>query len=233
MVSYERLSWLTCYGIPLHVWDKEFLKNFGSHFGKFLGVDASTAEKESFECAKILICTDRREPAKHVQRISVDDKFFDIVIFEEIIYELGQIVNSRNINIVSWGFDSDSDCPDDSSLPPSETHLQPPVHPPSSSTINAPSKIVESTYLGAINSPPSQDIPSQPPPSFTSPETLPKQSPHPARPLLIQSNSNPPTTSSSPITLSHPHAPNYSPVSGATHTQRLSPLLSFGDPHHS
>ncbi|KAJ4851315.1 hypothetical protein Tsubulata_040295 [Turnera subulata] len=156
MVSYERLSWLTCYGIPLHVWDKEFFKNFGSRFGKFLGVDASTAEKVSFECAKILICTDRHEPAKHVQRISVDDKYFDIVIFEEIIYELGQIVNSQNI--VFWGFDSD--CTDDSSFAPLENHLQPPDVQSTPPTINVPLNIIESTYLDVINSQPSQDIPS-------------------------------------------------------------------------
>ncbi|KAJ4822457.1 hypothetical protein Tsubulata_022793 [Turnera subulata] len=186
MVSYARLSWITCYRIPLHVWDKDFFLNFGNHFGKFLGVDAATAEKESFECARIIICTERREPINKVQRIRVGDKFHDIAIFEDIIHDFVQIANDQNI--VFWGFDSnvsEDDAPSSSeNLPP------PPDHQPSPQPILSSSKIVDAIPSNDSNSLPFQDNPPLPPPSLTTHESPPKHSSQSPRGQTSQFNSN-------------------------------------------
>ncbi|KAJ4842025.1 hypothetical protein Tsubulata_021912 [Turnera subulata] len=158
MVSYARLSWITCYGIPLHVWDKDFFSNFDNHFGKFVGVKAATAEKESFECARIIICTDRREPINKVQRISVGDKFHDIAMFEDIIHDFDQIANNQNI--VFWDFDSDAG---EDKVPSSSENHPPPDHQPSPPPFNSPSKNAAATPLIDSNSLSSQDNPQMPP----------------------------------------------------------------------
>ncbi|KAJ4834947.1 hypothetical protein Tsubulata_021471 [Turnera subulata] len=38
-VSRERISWITCYGVPLHVWSSNIFSAFGNLLGKLLGVD--------------------------------------------------------------------------------------------------------------------------------------------------------------------------------------------------
>ncbi|KAJ4835037.1 hypothetical protein Tsubulata_012828 [Turnera subulata] len=156
MVSYARSSWIICYRIPLDVWDKDFFSNFGNHFGKFLGVDAATAEKESFECARIIICTERREPINKVQRIRVGDKFHDVAIFEDIIHDFVQIANDQNV--VFWGFDSNVSEDDAPSL--SENLPSPPDCQPSPQPIISSSKIVDAIPPNDSNPLPSQHIPS-------------------------------------------------------------------------
>ncbi|KAJ4836199.1 hypothetical protein Tsubulata_046626 [Turnera subulata] len=106
-VSHERISWLTCYGIPLHVWEKEFFSNLGSLFGRFLGIDENTEDKASFDCARILVCIKERSPINRTVRIKVDGDDFDVILFEEPVVEWESLF--ANTNIALHGFESTPD----------------------------------------------------------------------------------------------------------------------------
>ncbi|GKV25884.1 hypothetical protein SLEP1_g35265 [Rubroshorea leprosula] len=55
MVAKERLVWLKCFGVPLHVWGSEFFSSIASEWGKFISLYDNTRLKKRFDVARVLI----------------------------------------------------------------------------------------------------------------------------------------------------------------------------------
>ncbi|XVF30724.1 hypothetical protein REPUB_Repub16aG0083200 [Reevesia pubescens] len=44
----HRITWLVCYGVPIHAWCLETFQNVGRVFGEFIKMDETTLKSESF-----------------------------------------------------------------------------------------------------------------------------------------------------------------------------------------
>ncbi|GMP74524.1 hypothetical protein CsSME_00031927 [Camellia sinensis var. sinensis] len=63
-LAQERLVWITCYGIPLHLWNRSNLVKIGSIWGEV--IDGAEGVPQSFACGKLRILTKCMEPVNSV-----------------------------------------------------------------------------------------------------------------------------------------------------------------------
>ncbi|KAJ4840289.1 hypothetical protein Tsubulata_023411 [Turnera subulata] len=149
-VSRQRISWITCYGVPLHVWSSNFFSAFGNLLGRFLGVDEATAVKDSFDCARILVCTSERIPINQARRIAVGEDFFDIILFEDPVVDVDHLL--QNSNICFDGFEA-PDCNSADDVPSSGQDAQPPTTSPSPRPLDLPADVANSHGMSQNPSP--------------------------------------------------------------------------------
>lgn len=56
-IDNERLTWVRCYGIPVHAWNNDFFRSLVFGTGEFLNVDDNTEKRKTMDVARILIRT--------------------------------------------------------------------------------------------------------------------------------------------------------------------------------
>ncbi|KAL7199668.1 hypothetical protein ACSBR2_021877 [Camellia fascicularis] len=62
VLEQERNVWLSCYGIPLNLWNSTNVKRIGGLWGKFICFEGDINQPRSFVCAKLKISTNCMEP---------------------------------------------------------------------------------------------------------------------------------------------------------------------------
>lgn len=55
--TYERVSWIKCYGVPLHAWNLSFFVYLVSNYGRILKVNEDSNDKIWLDYAQIMIFT--------------------------------------------------------------------------------------------------------------------------------------------------------------------------------
>ncbi|GAB4852670.1 hypothetical protein Ancab_016885, partial [Ancistrocladus abbreviatus] len=78
-----REVWLTCPGIPLHVWTDEFFKDLVRRWGSFLGLASETRLKSHFDIARFAILTPILKAINSVLWVKIDEEVFPISVAEE------------------------------------------------------------------------------------------------------------------------------------------------------
>ncbi|CAL5385927.1 unnamed protein product [Camellia sinensis] len=66
VLEQERNVWLSCYGIPLNLWNSINVKRIGGLWGKFICFEGDMDQPRSFVCAKIKISTNCMEQINKV-----------------------------------------------------------------------------------------------------------------------------------------------------------------------
>lgn len=66
VLEQERSVWLSCYGIPLNLWNSTNVKRIGGLWGLFLYCERDMNQPKSFACAKMKISTKCMEPINKV-----------------------------------------------------------------------------------------------------------------------------------------------------------------------
>ncbi|GAB4837465.1 hypothetical protein Ancab_002325, partial [Ancistrocladus abbreviatus] len=56
-ISQQRLVWLRCIGVPLHLWNLNFFTRFAERWELLISMDASTSSHSSLAVARMLILT--------------------------------------------------------------------------------------------------------------------------------------------------------------------------------
>ncbi|CAL5378234.1 unnamed protein product [Camellia sinensis] len=57
VLDQERFVWLTCYGVPLNLWNCKTFSNIGRSWGEVIGIDEDTSRMRSFQSGKVRIAT--------------------------------------------------------------------------------------------------------------------------------------------------------------------------------
>ncbi|MCH82393.1 DUF4283 domain protein [Trifolium medium] len=84
LVSNHRVSWLSCFGVPLHVWGDAIFRSLAFKFRSFVEVDYSTKNMLRGDVARIKIVTDRPTCVDSSFVISVLGKKFVVRVMEEV-----------------------------------------------------------------------------------------------------------------------------------------------------
>jgi hypothetical protein len=84
LVSNQRVSWLSCFGVPLHAWGEALFRTLGFKFGTFIKVDDSTKELLRGDVARIKVATTLPMKIDSSVTVSVLGKKFLIKVMEEV-----------------------------------------------------------------------------------------------------------------------------------------------------
>lgn len=79
----ERVVWLRCHGVPIHVWNEDFFAALARKFGDFLGTDEPTSKKDSMDVARIKIRTRVYDVFNMVVVVNINGSLYNIKMVEE------------------------------------------------------------------------------------------------------------------------------------------------------
>lgn len=82
-VDDEYLTWVKCYGIPIHAWGEDFFKFIISGTGEFVAIDDNTERRKSLDVARILIRRKRFDVINFVERFEINGEIFVIKVIED------------------------------------------------------------------------------------------------------------------------------------------------------
>ncbi|KAL7212880.1 hypothetical protein ACSBR2_015553 [Camellia fascicularis] len=79
----ERNVWLSCYGIPLNLWNNINVKRIGGLWGKFICYEGDMNQPRSYVCAKLKISTNCMEPINKVVNLECKGMIHSVRVCEE------------------------------------------------------------------------------------------------------------------------------------------------------
>jgi hypothetical protein len=82
--SNYRVTWLNCFGVPLHVWGDALFRTLGFKFGTFIGINDATKMMTRCDVAKIKIATDSAKVIDSSVMVEVLGKKFVIRVIEDL-----------------------------------------------------------------------------------------------------------------------------------------------------
>ncbi|KAL7243434.1 hypothetical protein ACSBR1_015764 [Camellia fascicularis] len=83
VIEQERAVWLSCYGVPFHLWSSITFRIIGKLWGQVIGIDNDTLQMTSLQCGKVRIARKVMESINRVIMLACKDKFYPIRIYEE------------------------------------------------------------------------------------------------------------------------------------------------------
>lgn len=93
-IEQERGVWLSCYGVPLNLWNNDSFMKLGRLWGVVLQIDDETSNQTSFRCGRIRIVTNFMGLINTVVLVKCRDRSYPVRICEE------KIVITRVVNEV-------------------------------------------------------------------------------------------------------------------------------------
>lgn len=94
-VDDERLTWVRCYGTPVHAWSEEFFKFVVLGTGEFVALDENRAKRKSFDVTRVLIRRKGYDVINFVERFEINSELFVIKVVEDWFAPLQ--LNQRNL----------------------------------------------------------------------------------------------------------------------------------------
>ncbi|XVF23290.1 hypothetical protein REPUB_Repub13aG0024100 [Reevesia pubescens] len=80
--SRYRVTWLSCFGVPLHGWNYETFRNIASLWGVLISLDAKTLELKDFSKSSLMIMTDQLEKIDESIQLHCGSKSFSVRVSE-------------------------------------------------------------------------------------------------------------------------------------------------------
>lgn len=77
-VDNERVAWIRCFEIPMHVWNDVFFTKISEHLGIYLYADDNTEKKRSLDIARFLIRTTSTYCLNQTIEVSINNESFSI-----------------------------------------------------------------------------------------------------------------------------------------------------------
>jgi hypothetical protein len=84
LVSNHRVSWLKCFGVPLHAWGEAIFRTVGFKYGTYIEVDSATKIMQRGDVARIKMVTDLSILIDSNITVAVLGKKFVIRVVEEV-----------------------------------------------------------------------------------------------------------------------------------------------------
>lgn len=97
----ERFVWISCYGMPLNVWNVPSFQAIGSNWGDFIEVDENTLQEASYEKGRILIATENPSKIEGKIQLIVEGKRYMIRVEEEQSFRI--VKSSKKFSRISLG----------------------------------------------------------------------------------------------------------------------------------
>ncbi|XP_020234575.1 uncharacterized protein LOC109814533 [Cajanus cajan] len=79
----SRLTWVRCYGVPLHMWNEQYFSQVVCMQGSLVKVDSDTATFKTIESARLLIKTSSQLPIQQHSRFKINGIRTQIRLVEE------------------------------------------------------------------------------------------------------------------------------------------------------
>ncbi|XP_028122359.1 uncharacterized protein LOC114319533 [Camellia sinensis] len=83
VLEQERCVWLSCYGIPLHLWNSSNLIKICGIWGQVLCFEGDMSQPLSFVCAKLKVSTKWMDPINSVVQLECRGMVFPVRVCEE------------------------------------------------------------------------------------------------------------------------------------------------------
>ncbi|KAL7235297.1 hypothetical protein ACSBR1_018740 [Camellia fascicularis] len=87
----ERCVWLKCFGIPLHVWNRNTLNNIGSLWGSVLSIEGDICQPKSFSHARIRVATSTMESITKPLTLECKGKAYTFFVCEDHLPDLSSM----------------------------------------------------------------------------------------------------------------------------------------------
>lgn len=98
----ERFVWISCYGMPLNVWNVPSFRAIGSNWGHFIEVYENTLKEASYEKGRLLIATEHPSKIEGKVQLIVDGKRYMVRVEEEQSFRI--VKSSKHLSsLVSEG----------------------------------------------------------------------------------------------------------------------------------
>ncbi|XP_057419154.1 uncharacterized protein LOC130713399 [Lotus japonicus] len=79
----QRIIWLRCEGIPLHLWKVKFFQELVNEVGEIVAVDGDTINFEKVDAARLCIRTPSMEPIFLHYKVKIKENVFNVRLVEE------------------------------------------------------------------------------------------------------------------------------------------------------
>ncbi|CAL5338854.1 unnamed protein product [Camellia sinensis] len=97
-VEQERIVWLSCYGIPLNLWNSGTFRKIGRLWGEVVSLDEDICEPASFRCGKIKVATSLMELINSNLTLECNGRTYPIRVCEEqIVKEVRAICKCNSV----------------------------------------------------------------------------------------------------------------------------------------
>jgi hypothetical protein len=83
LISNHRVTWLRCYGVPIHAWGVDLFRALAFKFGRFIEVDEDTHQFKRCDVARVKVVTKDSKLIDSSMAVKVRGKRFDIRVMEE------------------------------------------------------------------------------------------------------------------------------------------------------
>ncbi|XP_027351182.1 uncharacterized protein LOC113862294 [Abrus precatorius] len=116
VVAVRRVTWVRCYGVPLHAWSELFFRKLVSSLGDFIQIDQVTTKRRRLDYGRIQVGTTIAELIKQNITMKVNDRFYSIVMLEEHACDVVAVTEEDVANSSEDGNDSSEDGNDSSEV---------------------------------------------------------------------------------------------------------------------
>ncbi|MCI27514.1 DUF4283 domain protein, partial [Trifolium medium] len=83
LVINQRVTWLRCYGVPLHAWGNDLFRSIAFKFGRFIEVDEKTKHMLRCDVARVKTVTGGKKIIDSSMAVKVKGQRFEIRVLEE------------------------------------------------------------------------------------------------------------------------------------------------------
>ncbi|MCH81579.1 RNA recognition motif [Trifolium medium] len=83
LIINERVTWIRCYGVPLHAWGNDLFRSIAFKSGRFIGVDEKTKHMLRCDVASLKIVTGGKKFIDSSMVVKVKGQRFEIRVLEE------------------------------------------------------------------------------------------------------------------------------------------------------
>jgi hypothetical protein len=98
LTSNDRVTWIRCYGVPVHAWGFDLFRAVAFKYGRFIDTDENTKRLTRCDVARIKIVSGEKKVIDSVMAVKVRGRRFDIRVIEEVGGSAGeQRCDSKNI----------------------------------------------------------------------------------------------------------------------------------------
>jgi hypothetical protein len=107
LISNHRVTWLRCYGVPIHAWGVDIFRALAFKFGRFIEVDEDTQQFKRCDVARVKVVTKDIKLIDSSMAVKVRGKRFDIRVMEE--WGGGSVIGGGCVKMgVGWQDDQTS-----------------------------------------------------------------------------------------------------------------------------
>nr|KYP44342.1 hypothetical protein KK1_034167 [Cajanus cajan] len=90
LVAGNRLIWVRCSGIPIHLWSQDCFAKVTSVFGTLILMDDDTSSFSRLDYARLLIKTSSILPIQHISEIKINGVIIQVRVIEDVTTNNGQ-----------------------------------------------------------------------------------------------------------------------------------------------